>query len=315
MSTQAKLNAAQIDLWDYIAQVRPELEKALMRRLPVAPDRVETQFNEALHYALFPGGKRLRPVLTLLGAEIVGGRVDEVLAAAVAVEYVHTSSLIFDDLPCMDDASERRGRLSLHTLYGEGLAVLVALALMNASYGLIFDGAKTNERAARAIDAHRELVECIGARGMVAGQSVDLAESSNRLARHDFSATADKESHAEDAVRNLKTSALMRLALRVGAILSGATKGQLIALSRYAELLGEAYQTSDDLLDLREDAKLTLTAARRATFALERGAADAKKRLANFIAEAKAVLTAEFGRTQPTQLLCDMADYIAAREV
>ncbi len=315
MSTQAKLNAAQIDLWDYLAQARPEIEKALLRYLPVAPDRVETPFNEALHYALFPGGKRLRPALTLLGAEIVGGRADEVLAAAVAVEYIHTSSLVFDDLPCMDDASERRGRSSLHTIYGEGLAVLVALALMNASYGLVFDGNETNERALRAISAHRELIECIGARGMVAGQSVDLAESSSRIVRHDFSAAADSENHAEDAVRNLKTSALMRLALRVGAILSGATEGQLIALSRYAELLGEAYQTSDDLLDLREDALLAMNAARRATFALELGATDAKKRLANFIAEAKAVLIAEFGRTPPAQLLCEMADYIAAREI
>lgn len=320
MCTQAKSSHAQIELWNYVARVRPEIEEALLRYLPVAPALVETQFNDALCYALFPGGKRLRPVLTLLGAEIVGGLASEVLAAAVAVEYVHTSSLIFDDLPCMDSASERRGRSSLHTRYGEGLAVLVALALMNASYGLMFDGVNA-EQATRAVNAHRELVECIGARGMVAGQSIDLAESDDHK-HDDFGAVAtDKVSDrnearevVDDAVRNLKTSALIRLALRVGAILSGATDGQLAALSRYAELIGEAYQTSDDLLDLREDALLSTATTRRATFANERGAKDTKERVAHFVHEAKNVLAAEFGTTLPARLLCDMADYIAARE-
>ncbi len=324
MSTQAKSSHAQIDLWNYVARVRPEIEEALLRYLPVAPALVETQFNDALRYALFPGGKRLRPVLTLLGAEIVGGRASEVLAAAVAVEYVHTSSLIFDDLPCMDNASERRGRSSLHTRYGEGLAVLVALALMNASYGLVFDG-MIAELPTRAVNAHRELVECIGARGMVAGQSIDLAESNNNIrggldvvrigeAIDYKDGDIDVAQNVDDAVRNLKTSALMRLALRVGAILSGATEEQLAALSRYAELIGEAYQTSDDLLDLREDALLSTATTRRATFANERGAPDTKKRVANFVREAKNALVTEFGATPPARLLCDMADYIAARE-
>ncbi len=319
MSTQAKSNHAQTELWNYVARVRPEIEEALLRYLPVAPALVETQFNDALRYALFPGGKRLRPVLTLLGAEIVGGRASDVWAAAAAVEYVHTSSLIFDDLPCMDNASVRRGRSSLHARYGEGLAVLVALALMNASYGLVFDGV-TPEQSTRAVNAHRELVDCIGARGMVAGQSIDLAESNEHTRRVLDAGAIDKAAdiaaarEVDDAARNLKTSALIRLALRVGAILSGATDKELAALSRYAELIGEAYQTSDDLLDLREDALLSSATTRRATFANERGAQDTKKRVAHFVHEAKNTLTAEFGATQPARLLCDMADYIAARE-
>lgn len=319
MSTQAKSNHAQTELWNYVARVRPEIEEALLRYLPVAPALVETQFNDALRYALFPGGKRLRPVLTLLGAEIVGGRASDVWAAAAAVEYVHTSSLIFDDLPCMDNAGVRRGCASLHARYSEGLAVLVALALMNASYGLMFDGVIA-EQTTRAVNAHRELVECIGARGMVAGQSLDLAESGEH-ARHVLDAVAidkitdsDEAREADDAVRNLKTSALMRLALRVGAILSGATDKELAALSRYAELIGEAYQTSDDLLDLREDALLSSATTRRSTFANERGAPDAKERVAHYVAEAKRAIAAEFGTTQHARLLCDMADYIAARE-
>ncbi|MFN2453006.1 MAG: polyprenyl synthetase family protein [Pyrinomonadaceae bacterium] len=312
--------SAQVELWTYVAQVRPDIERALLSYLPLANARLDTKFNEALHYALFPGGKRLRPVLTLLGAEIVGGCATDVLAAAVAVEYVHTSSLIFDDLPCMDNASERRGQSSLHARYGEGLAVLVALALMNASYGLVFEHA-TPEKAARAINAHKELVECIGARGMVAGQSVDLAEAfAPPFGSGDTAPQSSGDNNfavdTYDAVRNLKTSALMRLALRVGAILSGATPEQLAALSRFAELLGDAYQTRDDVLDLQEDAALSTgsTAGRRATFALERGAQDAGRRVVRLVAEAKDVLASEFASSSPSvRLLCQMADYIATR--
>jgi geranylgeranyl pyrophosphate synthase len=155
---------------------------------------------------------------------------------------------------------------------------------------------------------------------MVAGQSLDLAESGEH-ARHVLDVVAidkitdsNEAREADDAVRNLKTSALMRLALRVGAILSGATEKELAALSRYAELIGEAYQTSDDLLDLREDALLSSATTRRSTFANERGAPDTKKRVAGYVAEAKRALMAEFGTTPPARLLCDMADYIAARE-
>jgi geranylgeranyl diphosphate synthase type II len=304
MSMQAEAKRATDNLWDYVAEMRPHIEHALLQKLPLAHSSVETLFNDALRYSLFPGGKRLRPVLTLLGAEVAGGRALDVLPAAVAVEYIHNSSLIFDDLPCMDDASKRRGQSTLHALYGEGLAVLVAVALMNASYGLIFD--VTASDRARAIGAHAELVECIGARGMVAGQSVDLAEGVRRV-------PLDRRDRY-DSVRNLKTSALIRMALRVGAILSGANERQLSALSSFAHLLGEAYQTRDDMLDMKEDAALASAAARPLTFALERGERDTKRRVSSMINEAKETLIKEFGPVRPTRLLCEMADYVVKRE-
>lgn len=286
-------------LWMYVAEARPGIERALLHYLPTAPARVDQQFNEALRYALFPGGKRLRPVMTLLGAEAVGGCRQSILSAAASVEFVHTSSLIFDDLPCMDDASERRGRAALHLRYGEGLAVLVALALMNASYGLVFDrGSEVEVNEGHAIRAHRELVECIGTRGMVAGQAVDLGVG------------GDDDSRAFATVRNLKTSALMRLSVCLGAILSGASARQLVALSRFAAFLGEAYQISDDVLDVEEDAASRYSA----TVALAYGVADAKKQAASLVAQAKNALTVEFGpESQPVNLLCEMADYIAQR--
>ncbi|HEY0406931.1 MAG TPA: polyprenyl synthetase family protein [Pyrinomonadaceae bacterium] len=305
MSMHAEATTTTADgLWDYVAEMRPHIESALLQKLPLAHAGVESSFNDALRYSLFPGGKRLRPVLTLLAAEATGGHAHLVLPAAVAVEYIHNSSLIFDDLPCMDDAAKRRGQSALHARYGEGLAVLVALALMNASYGLIFDVPVRNSQL--TINAHAELVECIGARGMVAGQSVDLASEARapRIdARDDY-----------DAVRNLKTSALIRMALRVGAILSGASERHLSALSRFAELLGDAYQTRDDMLDLHEDAALASMAARRATFALERGESDTGQRVASLIADAKRAIVAEFGPTRPTLMLCELADYVVNRQ-
>jgi geranylgeranyl pyrophosphate synthase len=300
---QAEAKRTSEGLWDYVGLMRPHIEQALLQKLPLAHAGVDTLFNDALRYSLFPGGKRLRPVLTLLGAEIAGGHALDVLPAAVAVEYVHNSSLIFDDLPCMDDALKRRGQSALHTRYGEGLAVLVALALMNASYGLIFEVPAADN--ALAVNAHAELVECIGARGMVAGQSVDLAEGH---------AAAGNVCADFDSVRHLKTSALIRLALRVGAILSGANDRQLSALSRFAELLGQAYQTRDDMLDMKEDARLATAAARRMTFALERGERETSLRVNALIATAKETLANEFGPTPPVRLLCELADYVVNRE-
>lgn len=295
------------DLWRYVERVKPEIEKSLHENLPLAPAALGTDFNEALCYAVFPGGKRLRPVLTLLAAELIGGSRAKVLPAAAAVEFVHTSSLIFDDLPCMDDSDERRGKSCLHRKFGEGNAVLVALALLNASYHLVFAGVKNGCAmcAVAAIKAHRELTDCIGAAGMVGGQSIDLA-----IAKSD-GVDADRF----ESLRNLKTSALMRMALRLGAILSGASENQLNVLSQFSELLGDAYQTSDDLLDLQEDLHISQTTERRRSFALAQGAAKAEIRVANLISTAKDVLLTEFGEREPANLLCAMADYIAARRV
>lgn len=286
-------------LWGYVERVRPEIERALSEHLPCAPEPFGTRFNEALRYALFPGGKRLRPVLTLLGAETVGGDVAGVMPAAVAVEFVHTCSLIFDDLPCMDDAEERRGGESLHRRYGESTAVLAALSLLNCSYPLVFKCGPGADLDC-FVRAHAELVECIGTNGMVTGQTVDL--SANAGAEDEFG-----------TVRNLKTSALMRSALRLGAILSGADGRQLDALTRYAELFGEAYQISDDVHDIAEDAALAGANSRAATLAFRRGADDARRRVASLLGEAKDAVLDEFGPSSGPLHLCALADYIAAR--
>lgn len=291
------------ELWEFVEERKGSIEEALRSSLPLAPAHVETRFNEALEYALFPGGKRFRPVLTLLGAELAGGNSDEMLPAATAVEFIHTSSLIFDDLPCMDNSPERRDKPSLHEKFGEGLAVLVGLGLLNASYPLVF--VNHSESPEKAIQAHAEIVECIGAAGMVGGQSVDLAIS-NGDGDVDFS-----DISAGESIRNLKTSALMRLALRTGAILAGATYIELAALSRFAELLGDAYQLSDDLIDLKEDE--SIFSEDQKTFAIEKGETAARRKLDETIDEAKRILIDNFPSSRARTVLVQLTDYLAER--
>ncbi len=289
------------ELWQYVEKHRSQIEKSLREFLPLAPSKIETQFNEAVEYALFSGGKRLRPVLTLLGAELFGAKAETVLPAAVAGEFIHTSSLIFDDLPCMDNASERRGKTSLHEKFGEGLAVLVAIGFLNASYGLVFVNHVSMPE--RAMQAHAELVECIGASGMLGGQSVDLA-----LAK----GVGDSANFESESVRNLKTSALMRLSLRVGAILAGASHLDLVTLSRFAELLGDAYQLSDDLIDLEEDGEIF--GENQKTFAIEQGNSSAQRQLNQTVEEAKRILVDNFLPSEARSCLIQLTDYLAERK-
>jgi geranylgeranyl diphosphate synthase, type II len=292
------------ELWHYVEKYKPQIELELRKFLPLAPPHIETEFNEALEYALFPGGKRLRPVLTLLGAEIVGGSAKSVLPAAIAVEFIHSSSLIFDDLPCMDNSVERRGKPALHEKYGEGLAILGALGLLNASYALVF--VNHLQQPERAIQAHAEIVECVGASGMVGGQSIDLA-----LAKGAASTEFSEKDYAFESSRNLKTSALIRLALRVGAILAGADYLQLNALSRFSELLGDAYQLGDDLLDLQEDGAIF---DKQKTYALNYGQDTARLRLRDLTEEAKRILVENFSANNARSILIQLTDYLAERK-
>lgn len=296
-----KVENEEIELWRYVERHRSPIEDALRKYSPLAPPKIETEFNEAVEYALFSGGKRMRPVLTLLGAELIGGRAETFLPAAAAGEFIHTSSLIFDDLPCMDNALTRRGKTSLHEKFGEGLAILVAIGFLNQAYGLVF--VNHLEMPERAFAAHAEIVECVGASGMIGGQSVDLA-----LAKGAAGASGAKNYDFEQ-IRNLKTSALMRLSLRVGAILAGANYFELAQLSRFAELLGDAYQLSDDLLDLEEDGEIF----DQNHFALDSQAA-AQIKLKSIVEDAKRILTENFPPNEARNCLIQLTDYLAQRK-
>lgn len=293
------------DLWQYVEKNAAQIERALLEFAPLAPPAIETKFNEAVRYALFSGGKRLRPILTLLGAKIVGANADAILPSAVAVEFIHTSSLVFDDLPSMDNAGERRGKTSLHAQFGEGLAILVAIGFLNSAYGLVFVGQENQLK--RAVAAHREICECVGASGMLGGQSVDLA-----LAKSAGENNFSNESYEFESIKNLKTSALMCLALRVGAILAGAKDDELAHLSRFANFLGDAYQLSDDLIDLEEDAEIF---SETKTFAINQGKTDSRIQLNKLIEQSKSVLTDNFADSEARRCLVQFTNYLAERKV
>lgn len=298
--TQSMQDLEQASLRSFMARFRPAIEHALADYMPLAPPQIERSFGKAIHYALFPGGKRIRPALTLLGAELVGGSPLAVLAPATAVEYIHTSSLIFDDLPCMDDALERRGRPALHIQYGEGLAVLVALALLNKAYSLVIENA--DAVFDRSIISHAELTQCVEAQ--IFGQALDIAPAA--------AIGNPEEYEGIQSLRNLKASALVRLSIKLGAIFSNGSNEHMTALCTFAELLGDAYQISDDINDQVEDGGLP-GKSRNTSLPAEYGEESAKLRVAALTKKAKETLVSEFGLLPPVVMLCEIADYVAAR--
>jgi geranylgeranyl diphosphate synthase, type II len=289
---QAQVNsgAGGHEIWAYLPQARTAFENLLTQTLPISTLDRNSQFNEAVNYALYPGGKRLRPALTLLGSEIVGGRYHKALPMAVVTELVHSSSLIFDDLPCMDDARLRRGRAPLHIQYGEAMAVLVGIALLNSAYQLTLAGFGDDRDL--AIRAHKELVECIGANGMVGAQALDLK----------FAVDCDniEDNPSQEALCYLKTSALFTLSLRLGAIVGNAAERQLETLSTFSRLLGFAFQKADDLVDRPEDARP----------GAETDSNDQARYVESLTSEAKQILVAEFGLSRPARILSAVADYV-----
>lgn len=211
----------------------PVLESHLM--VPLQGGEA-ARLGEAMRYSLEAGGKRVRPVLCLLACEAVGGPLEAALPGAVALEYVHTYSLIHDDLPAMDDDDLRRGRPTNHKVYGEGPAILAGDGLLTEAFAVL----ATTGRA----DAVALLAEVAGWRGMVGGQALDL-EGEHHL---------DYGLDHLQTIHRLKTGALLRGAVELGGLLGGASPAQREALRTYGEALGLAFQIQDDILDATSDA-------------------------------------------------------------
>ena len=288
----------------FIERHLQSIEIGLSRYLPLSRATQATHLNDALRYALFPGGKRWRPMLTLLGAEIVGGQAAQALPAACAMEFLHTSSIILDDLPIMDDAKTRRGRDSLHLVYGESVALLAALALLNESYALLMQAAQENGLCGAGAKLIERAAHCLGSNGMIGGQVVDLVLQGTR--------------HGADALvnRNLKTTALMRLTLIAGATVCGGSEEDALVLADFGESLGMAYQICDDLLDELGAAddlgKPTKQDSRhsRSTFVTELGIEGAHRLASSLIADGKRSLSESFGDRPAVDLLIDAATSI-----
>lgn len=216
---------------------QPVVERELGQLLPAA-DCPPVQLHLAMRHAMFPGGKRLRPLLALLGAKALGGDPMTALRAAAGIECLHTYSLVHDDLPCMDDDDLRRGRPTCHKVYGEALALLAGDGLLTLAFEAVAGA------GGRAVS---ELARAAGSLGMVGGQAEDLAAEGE-------AASGGHTIERLQWIHDHKTGALIAASLVVGAHAVGGDAGVpdevLVPLRRYGELLGRAFQIADDCLDL-----------------------------------------------------------------
>lgn len=218
------------------------VEQALDLYLPPV-DQYPGVIHEAMRYSVFAGGKRLRPVLVLAGAEAVGGELEAVMPAACAMELLHTYSLIHDDLPAMDNDDLRRGKPTSHKVFGEALAILAGDALLTLAFALLARlpdaGPTSPDQVVRVL---QEVAEAAGTVGLIGGQVADL---------HGVERPIDQQTL--DYIHTHKTGSLFRVAVRAGAILSGASPEQVDALTLYATNMGLAFQIIDDILDVEGD--------------------------------------------------------------
>ncbi len=227
------------ELWN---ERRELVEQQLVKELEQEPPLDET-LAAAMKYSLMAGGKRLRPILLMAAADAVGAKGTDYLTAGCALEMIHTYSLIHDDLPAMDNDDYRRGKLTNHKVYGDGMAVLAGDALLTLAFEVLTRQQHTD--AATLLRVVKEISTAAGMNGMVGGQAIDLESEGKHI---------DMET-----LRRMhmgKTGALFRAALRSGAILAGADEKKLAALTDYAEKFGLAFQITDDILDVVGDEKL-----------------------------------------------------------
>lgn len=192
---------------------------------------------EAMRYSLLDGGKRIRPILTLEFARLCGVSQEVAMPYACAIEMIHTSSLIHDDLPCMDDDALRRGRPTNHIVYGEAIAVLAGDALLNYAFETVLNAPELCQ------DAAQVLARAVGASGMMGGQVIDLEGETRDLSLEELG-----------ELHRLKTGALIRAAVEMGCALGGADNARRSGAIAYAEALGLAFQMKDDILDVEGDA-------------------------------------------------------------
>jgi geranylgeranyl diphosphate synthase type II len=249
------VSAVSSDLATWLTTRREQVEAALARFLPRPPETPETLAG-AVAYSLLAGGKRLRPLLVLAAAEAtaesLGDRLEAAhqlaLPAACAIEFIHTYSLVHDDLPAMDNDTLRRGRPTSHVVFGEGMAILCGDALLTEAFALLarepraVAGMDDRELSARKLKAIGAIAQAAGASGMVGGQAIDLLAAAPGAPRLDMDALR--------AMHSRKTGALITGSAVAGALLAGAADSLLAAIRAYAEDLGLAFQIVDDILDV-----------------------------------------------------------------
>jgi geranylgeranyl diphosphate synthase type II len=270
------------------------VDAALERFLPAESLRPET-LHKAMRYSVFAGGKRLRPVLVIAGAEAVGGTASRVMPTACAMELIHTYSLVHDDLPAMDNDDFRRGVPTNHKVFGEAMAILAGDALLTLAFRLVADNAG---QSAVLRDVVVDIADAAGHKGMVAGQVADLEAEGRRVG-----------AEVVDYIHAHKTGALIRTSLRIGAMLCGADATQVRALSVAGADLGLAFQIVDDILDVvASSEELGKTAGKdqiqqKATYPATHGIEASRARAAFLIRDAEESLRILGPRAEPIRAL------------
>ena len=294
-----------LDLPAYLTERRALVDAAIERVLP-PEDAPPPTVHRAMRYSVMAGGKRLRPILVIAGAEAVGGAAAEVMPTACALELIHTYSLIHDDLPAMDDDDYRRGRLTSHKVFGEAIAILAGDALLTLAFKLIAGNAALVRDPRVVGDTVAEIADAAGTAGMVGGQVVDIESEGKAVSAETL-----------EYIHLHKTAALIRASLRVGARLAGGDAAAVAAISEAGRDLGLAFQIVDDILDVEGSLEqLGKTAGsderkQKATYPALHGL-EASRREARRLVERVKTRLAGFGeRAAP---LGALADYVFERK-
>ncbi len=248
---------------------------------------------EAMRYSAYAGGKRIRPFLTLEVCRMLGGRDEAALPYACAIEMIHTYSLIHDDLPCMDNDDERRGKPTNHKVYGEANALLAGDALLTRAFAVA--ASNGNAKAEQNVAAVSLLAENAGADGMIGGQVLDLAGETKTLTKDEFL-----------LMNRLKTGCLIKTACLLGALAAGVSPAEEIwqRIQGYAERIGLAFQIEDDLLDMGTEDNKT-------TFLTFMTADEARSEIAGLTKEAVSLLS----ELEHDGILTAFAEYLSSRTV
>jgi len=296
---------SDFDLQAYLTERRGLVDAALERHLPseAAPPLT---IHRAMRYSVMAGGKRLRPILVIAGAEAVGGAATMVMPTACALEMIHTYSLIHDDLPAMDDDDYRRGRLTNHKVFGDAIAILAGDALLTLAFRLIAENADLVSDPRVIRDVVAEIADAAGTVGMVGGQVVDIESEGKAISAETL-----------EYIHRHKTAALIRASLRVGARLTGGDAKAVAAITEAGNDLGLAFQIVDDILDVEGSLEeLGKTAGsderkQKATYPGIHGREASRRQAKMLIDRAKERLGVFGQRSAP---LLALADYVLERK-
>jgi geranylgeranyl diphosphate synthase type II len=293
-----------VNLKNYLVARQKLIDRALDRYLPKANTKPAT-LHRAMRYSLFAGGKRLRPILCLAAAEACRGKINDALPLACAIECIHTYSLVHDDLPSMDNDDFRRGRLTCHKVFGEGIAVLAGDALLTIAFEIV-SRAKPGPRYEMPM-LLREVAVAAGSQKLIAGQVADLEAEGKNVNRR-----------ALRFIHENKTAAILRSSVRLGAMSANADARKLAAITEFGQRLGLAFQVIDDILDVTQTSEILGksagkdVAARKATYPAVIGLQESRAEARRLTREAHNALSAFSARD--AERLHALANYLLERE-